>query len=88
MLAIPVVCLGLNEWDWSMKEQYSVKSFGVLQTASLHINMKNCKKIAYTDFVKVDIALNLHSYENCKNMAYTDLVKVDIALNLHSYEEN
>ena len=30
---------------------------------SLYISMKNYQNIAYTDFVNVNIALNLHSYE-------------------------
>ena len=29
----------------------------------LYINMKNYKNIAFTDFVNVNMVLNLHSYE-------------------------
>ena len=35
----------------------------------LYMNMKNYKSIAYTDFVNVNIALNLHSYE--ENQSFT-----------------
>ena len=58
------ICLELNEWDWSMKGKNSVECFGLFYSMSLYINMKNDKNIACTDFVNVNIALNLHSYED------------------------
>ena len=39
----------------------NVECFGLFQPASLHINMKNY--IVCTDFLNVNIALNLHSYK-------------------------
>ena len=45
------------------KRKNSVECFGLFYTMLLYINMKNYKNIAYTDFVNVNIALNLHSYK-------------------------
>ena len=38
-----------------------IEWFGLLQPTSLHINMKNY--IRCTEFVNVNIAVNLHSYK-------------------------
>ena len=46
-----------------MKEKNFVHCFGLFKTMLLYINKKNYKNIACIDFVNIDIALNLHSYE-------------------------
>ena len=46
-----------------MKEKSFVECFGLFETTLLYVNMKSYKNIACTDFVNVNIALNLHSYE-------------------------
>ena len=45
-----------------MKEKKFVECFGLFGTTLLYVNMKH-KKTLYADFVNVNIALNLHSYE-------------------------
>ena len=45
-----------------MKEKSFVECFGLFETTLLYVNMKSYKNIAFTDFVNVNIALNLHSY--------------------------
>ena len=52
----------MNEFDQSKKKS-SVEHFDLFWTTLLYINMKNYKNIACIDFVNVNIALNLHSYE-------------------------
>ena len=54
------ICLELNEWDWSMKEKKSVKCFKVCRYTLTWNILKN---IACTNFVNINIALNLYSYE-------------------------
>ena len=45
---------------------------------SLYMNMKNYKNIVYTDFVNVNIALNLYSYE--ENQSFTlEFKKKDVS---------
>ena len=52
----------MNEFDQS-KKKGSIEHFDLFWTTLLYIDMKNYKNIACTDFVNVNIALNLHSYE-------------------------
>ena len=49
--------------DWSMKAKNSVECFGLFYTTWIYINIKNYKNIACTNFVNVNMALSLHSYE-------------------------
>ena len=39
-----------------------LECFGLFETTLLYVNMKTYKNIACTDFVNVNIALNLHTY--------------------------
>ena len=50
----------MNEIDWWKKK--TVECFGLFSTL-LYINLKNNTNIACTDFVNVNIALNLFSYK-------------------------
>ena len=53
----------LHEWYWFMKEK---KLSNVLACFELHcytLTWKNHENIACTDFVNVNIALNLYFYE-------------------------
>ena len=60
-----------------MKEKNLVECFGLFQTTLLYINMKDYKNIACTDFVNVNIDLNLHSYK--ENYSFIpDFIKRDV----------
>ena len=54
------LCLELNDWDWTMKEENSVEYFSLFYATLLEITVKN---VACLDFVNVTIALNSHAHE-------------------------
>ena len=46
-----------------MKEKNFVECFGLFETMLLYINKKNYNNIAFTNFLNVNLGINLHSYE-------------------------